>query len=1192
MRSTRTRNILARALAPLAALVYFAASGVALAASAPVIAVAQYPLTIVLPAHPQVLLAVGNSQSMDGDLSGAILTGAGGLGAAYAGLNASSSPLNYTVPVGFTAPVTGTTAGNSAPYTVTVGGTQYDNSASRLNVAKAGVSSILANFLSDADFGLISYQTSGNNAEATWVYYMSPPGGFTFTNLPLAAGRYVANPCFGIALTNATPVNTACKTLSTRYPLINAFADMAISANSDDPAISDVLYWCPGCGSPVFVQYNGPSPVNPFTSFTLAQYNSYSVAECYNTTLPNIGGGICETPTNAGFVPYSTEVMNVARGFGFYTTGETSTPANATSWPPLVPMTSAGATPTTASVSAAISTFTPYLAPETNLTNTAELKAQATQSPIAGLLKASQNYYTAKNPPSSNGCAANRYVVLVTDGLPTMDLSGRAWPPLGSAAAAGYGETATFNADGSLGSTNDQALTDTISQLGVLKAAGIKTYIIALGAGVDPTTIAGSTMTAMAIAGGTSAYFSAQDVATLDADMAVILAKILAETAATSAASVNSTGINTKSVAYQGKFTTSDTNQDWTGDMLAFPINASTGAINTNLSASLWSAETQLDLQGWDLGRKIATWDPVAGAGIPFRWNPNVTAVNGIASSTALGQALQTFAPDTNGQDSLQFLRGNNSLELRNGGKFRNRTHKLGDIVDSAPLYIAGPAGPWQQTGYIGFQGSYANREPMVYVGANDGMLHAFDAATGIEKFAYIPRGVYGNLEQLVNPYYNSVHHFYVDGSPMGADVQFASDQSWHTLLIGGEAAGGNSIYALDVTDPSTLNTEVALSQAVLWDFTDGNMGLTYSTPVAVSTAAGFAIVFGNGYDSPSSKPFLYALNPQSGAIMAKIDLCGAVPSACNLSAANGLSNVAAMNSSGLLSRPSNVIYAGDLQGNLWRVDISNSNPANWTVSVLFQARDSAGNPQPITVQPALSLNPLVPSLKGSMVYFGTGEFLSVADLSNAQTQTVYGIYDSGTPPVSPLTRAQLTQQTMSSVAVTTTAGYSTAIRLLSGNPVILPATKGWFVDLSLVAGERVVTDPSLFNGTLQLTTYQPNSNPCVAGGQTWYMVFNYATGGATTVAQFDWNGNSSVTSADLYMGNTVAGVSLGTAYAAAPKLITGAGSAVAYTTTGAGEQTTGPNAGTCTAIPGTTSCIPSWTNTDSNAHGAWQEIR
>jgi type IV pilus assembly protein PilY1 len=485
----------------------------------------------------------------------------------------------------------------------------------------------------------------------------------------------------------------------------------------------------------------------------------------------------------------------------------------------------------------------------------------------------------------------------------------------------------------------------------------------------------------------------------------------------------------------------------------------------------------------------------------------------------------------------------------------------------------------------------YAHREPMVYIGSNDGMLHAFDANTGNEVFAYIPEGVYGNLVNLVSPYYNEQHHFYVDGSPQVADVQFSSDNSWHTIVLGSERAGGSTIFALDVTDPSQFTSETAVGQAALWEFTDGDMGLSYSTPVAVSTTAGFAVIFGNGYDSPNNKPVLYALNPQTGAVLQKIDLCAVVPTACNSSLPNGLSNVVAMNTTGaFLSGTSNVIYAGDLQGNLWRVNISS--PTTWTVSVLFQARDPSDNPQPITVTPAVTLNPLIPTLTGTMVYFGTGQLLGIPDLGNTQVQSVYGIFDSGTPPATPLTRADLQVQTMTSANVTTTEMVNTTIRQLSSNPVNLPVQHGWYVDLDLVAGERVVTDPVLFNGTLQLTTYQPNSSTCTGGGNAWYMVFNYATGGATAVAQFDWNGTNSITSADLYDGQTVSGVSLGSAYAAGAKLVTGAGGAVAYTTSGGSQITSGTGAGQCTSVSGTTTCIPNWTNADALSRGAWQEIR
>jgi type IV pilus assembly protein PilY1 len=1162
-------------------------------AAVPTIPIAQYPLTVAVPAHPQVLLAVGNSQSMDGDLSGAIWTGSGGLGAGFTGLNASGSPVNYVVPAGFTAPLTNTAAGGSTAYTVTTGGTQYDNSASRLNVAKAGITSILNGFLPAADFGLIDYQTSGNNALSTWVYYMSQPGGFTFTNVRLAGTTYVANPCYQIPLDNVNSVDSSCKSLATRYANINTFQWMAIQDSSDEPSISDVLY--AGGLSPVFVQFNGPFPANPFTNFTLGQYNNGGVGECYNATLPSQGFTFCETPTNAGFVPYSAEVMNIQRGFGFYTFGESAKPGNATSWPPLIPMTTAGQSPTQASINNVVASFAPYLAPETNRVNTPEIKAQATQSAIAGLLVAAQDYYAAVNPASSNGCPPNRYVVLVTDGLPTMDLNGLAWPPLGSAAATGWNVTASFNADGSFASTNSQALTDTINTLTTLNNTNkIKTYIIALGAGVaDSTGIVGKTLTSMAIAGGSNTYYSAQSAAQLNSAMSQILAKILAETAATSAASVNSTGINTKSVAFQGKFTTADTQQDWTGNLLAFRINSTTGQINTSNAAALWSAQTQLDAQYWDTGRLIATWDPVARAGIPFRWNPSATATSGIAPSTALGTALQNFPADTNGQDVLNFLRGSNAQERLSGGQFRDRTHKLGDIVDSAPLYIAGPSGPWQQASYFAFEKKWANRPPLVYVGANDGMLHAFDATTGNatsgnEIFAFIPNGVWNNLTKLANPYYNGQHWFYVDGSPNAADVQFSSDQSWHTLLLGSESGGGSSIFALDVTNPAAFVSEAAVASAALWEFTDGNMGLSYSSPIAVSTAAGFAIMFGNGYDSPTGQPYLYALNPQTGAVMAKMNLCTSAPSACNGGLPNGLSSITSVNTSGLLSTASNIIYAGDLQGNLWRVDISSANPSSWTAAVLFQARDPSGNAQPITVAPAVSLNPLAPTLTGTMVYFGTGQFLSVADLGNSQVQTIYGVFDSGTAPASPLLRASLQQQTMSNTSGVNSGGVTVALRQLSNNSVLLPSKKGWYVDLTLLSGERDITDPTIFNGTVQLTTYQPNPSPCTSGGNSYLMVFNYATGGATTMPQFDWAGNNNVGSADVLPNGTVAGVSLGTSYASAPKMVTGLGGARAYTTSGAGET----NTGNCNLIAGTTSCIPAWANADNNARGAWQEIR
>ena len=881
---------------------------------------------------------------------------------------------------------------------------------------------------------------------------------------PPFGDELVPNPCYGVNVTPpyANNVSNDCAALNTFYLAQNITAKqyMVVSASSDDASVNDVLYAPNGWMDPVCMVYGAVNPATPFPPhYSLGNYETGGVLETYPSNV--IGCARQTGPTNAGYVPYSAQVMYELRGFGYYTSSET--PNNGTL---LVSMTSAGQTPTPTSVATAIARFTRYLAPETNQTGTVEMKAAATQSPIAGILAGAYNYFRT-NPASSNGCAAQRYVVLVTDGLPTLDLSNHAWPPLGSSAAAGYGVTASFNPSplNTLIATNDQALTDVMTELAALQGIGIKTYIIGVGAGVDPTVnmTAYQTLNAMAAAGGTNAYFPANSPGAVTADLQIIITSILAATQSVASAAVNSTGLNTNSVVYQSQFTTSDMYQDWTGNLFAFPINASTGAVDTTppyVPPPLWSAQTQLDAQTlscgncWLSGRLIATWDPAVNQGTPFEWNTG-TPTSGIATSTPLGQELENFTPDTNGQDVLQYLRGSSAQEVRNGGQFRNRAHVLGDIVSSDPLYIGAPSSNNQSTSYVAFAQTYKNRPPMIYVGADDGMMHAFDASTGNEKFAYIPTGVYANLTLLANPYYNAVHQFYVNGSPQASDVQF-SDNSWHTLLVGTEAQGGKSVYALDVTNPAAITTESALASDVLWDFTEADMGLGFSTPALTNTADGWQVFFGNGYNSRNGKPFLYAVDPQHGAITKKIDLCAAVPTACNLAVANGLSTVIAVNSSGQLTQYSNLVYAGDLQGNLWRVNISNPNPALWTVTVMFQARDASTNIQPITTSPVATLNPRYPAVLGTMVFFVTGRLLGTPDLASTQVQTIYGIFDPAAGYASPLLRTNAAMEPEPlSYACSNSAAY-----IVTGNALTIPTQEGWYIDLNFPACADLLCPP------------------------------------------------------------------------------------------------------------------------------------
>jgi type IV pilus assembly protein PilY1 len=1143
------------------------APSVLAAVAVPTVPISQTPMTVTIPAHPQIMIAVANSQSVDGNLSGAIMTGSGMLGGAYADLYNSSSPQNYTIPGGFTPPVN---PGNgvTAPYTVNAGPYLVDNSASRLNVAKGGIKEVLSTYIADADFGLMDFETWNVNAYTTWVYQMSQPGGFTFTSLlgttVPGVTEYVPNPCYHANMGPGNPVQNDCQQLHTYYGVgahIYSSQYMVVGASSDDPVVNDVLYAGNGQIDPVCITLGGPNPATPFPpNDYLANYNVVNgVLEGYGTNVANCGAAQVTGPTNAGFVPYSAQVMYEERGFGFYG-GQSSNSGNVLV--PIGPSTSSGATPTTASVTAALLNFTPYLVAETSVNWTGEIKAAAVQSPIAGLIAGAQSFFST-NPASSNGCAAQRYVVLVTDGLPTEDLNGGLWPPAGSTSALMYGMTSNFSADGSLdfANTNDQALKDAITNLQNLAAGGIKTYVIGVGAGVDPSVnpVAAATLQAMAIAGGTGApnppaapmgYFPANSPDAVTADLQVIITKILAATQSVASAAVNSTGLNTTSVVYQSQFLTSDTFQDWDGNLYAFPIS-STGTVSTAPGSAIWSAATQLDTQNWDTGRLIATFDPTIGAngaGIPFQWTTGAPA-HGIAHNTTLGHDLTAFTPDTNGQDVLQFLRGSDAQEQRNGGPFRNRTHRLGDIVSSNPLYVGPPSAPNQTPSYVAFAQANANRPPVLYVGANDGMLHAFNAiapipplppAGGNELFAYIPKGVYADLIDLVNPYYNAVHQYFVNGSPQASDVQFA-DTTWHTELVGVEGAGGKSVFALDVTHPSNITSEAILASNVLWDFTDVNMGLGFSTPAIANTASGWTVFVGNGYNSPTQKPFLYALNAQSGpnAPVTKIDLCAAVPTACNLAASNGLSTVIAVNSSGAIAGFANIAYAGDLQGNLWRVDISNANPALWTVTVLFQARDLSNNPQPITTSPVATLNPRYPQVLGTMVFVATGQLLGVPDLADLQTQTIYGIYDPPTTYTTPVSRStgNLVGQTLSEVA----GPNGPAILVPVALPVSIPTSnKGWYVDLTLTSGERVVTDPRLESGgALVLTSYVPSINQCSAGGTSNLYVLNYADGGSFTSPQFDLDNSGSINNGDQIGGANPVGMSLGSVFAAAPTIRT-----------------------------------------------------
>ncbi len=500
--------------------------------------------------RPQVVFAISNSESMDGDLTGAIMTGSGMLPSDLASLHASSSPPSYKVPDAFVPPLDPGQQG-TAPYTVERNGVLYDNGASRLNIAKAGILDAMHNYIDSVDFALATYKGADTGAYDTWVYYLPPDAkGFVFTNDRLPGKRYVANPCYQYQAAGASKLVAAnCRSIALNDgangpQLIDGSRYMQIGISSDDESVNDVLYHRPGIPGLIdnFGRIVPPTPYPP--NYTIKDYNKNKVKLSYDRSVP-VGYAFTVTPTNAGYIPYSPRALFVQRGFGYVVNAAPDTAATT------VPMTEGlSAHPDAAQIDQALAPFRTALAPETNDANntrTPEVKAMAVQSPLAGLVRGAGALF-GKGPFSA---CPGRALILVTDGLPTEDLSGDYWPPLGSAAGQGYAMHAGFygragdpaygivdegsNApDGTipgqldLSSTNDQALIDTVEQIQQLRKAGVRTFVVGMGAGVDQQAnpAAYAVLNAMAIAGGTAHEYPADSAAAFTGAVNAIAARI------------------------------------------------------------------------------------------------------------------------------------------------------------------------------------------------------------------------------------------------------------------------------------------------------------------------------------------------------------------------------------------------------------------------------------------------------------------------------------------------------------------------------------------------------------------------------------------------------------------------------------------------------------------------------------------
>ncbi len=786
--------------------------------------------------RPQIVIALGNSESMDGDLGGAIMTGSGYLSSGLTSLYNSSSPVNYVVPSGFSPPMTPTQTA-SAPYTYASGGVLYDNSPSRLNVAKAGILSVLGQYLPSMDFALESYSTSSPTVYTTWVYYMSPSGGFTFANsLPTngftsyaayqgfvsaaqtsgttpspAPTRWVNNPCYNYPNASSS-VSTYCTSIAKLYgsDTLSDNQYMQIAASSDDPNVNDVLY--AGGLAAVGVAYGGPSPSDPFTYYSLSQYEASlgNITSTYSNSYPS-AVATRTTPTNAGYIPFSPQVMYAQRGFGY------GASQSATTGKTVVAMTSNldGLTPNTSTFNSTLSSdtalFQAALAAETNSTSTKEIKASAGQATTAGLVQGA-----GKVLGSLTASCAGQYVILVTDGLPTMDLSGNNWPPLGSAAGQGYGVHAAFygvgansaygivddsgNTTGASGAldvskTNDQALIDTISAIQALAKKGIKTYVIGLGAGVDSNAnpAAYSALNAMAIAGGTVHEYPANNVPAFSSALSTIAASIFGDVIA--AAPAVPGYVQSGSLAYL--LASNNVYGSEQGYLDAFATDA-----NGNVATSpVW----QLQMTKSQRQTGLLT-DSGNGTAVTTLASQSAAAFGNPTSPTAATIINYTIDPSYN---SGQYLAG------RASGSF------LGTVTSQSdkPQILSRPNNPEfiGSSTYRSFAQLNSARSPLVLFTTNDGFLYAISAGTnstsggGTLQWAWMPSVL---LPQLQN------YATFQGTNPMsgGFTTVDSADASgnWATYVVG-TAQNGALHYDLQLTGCSTAGVACTPSINKVW---------------------------------------------------------------------------------------------------------------------------------------------------------------------------------------------------------------------------------------------------------------------------------------------------------------------------------------------------------------------------------------
>ncbi|MPS47614.1 PilC/PilY family type IV pilus protein [Methylobacillus sp.] len=574
---------------------------------------------------------------------------------------------------------------------------------------------------------------------------------------------------------------------------------------------------------------------------------------------------------------------------------------------------------------------------------------------------------------------------------------------------------------------------------------------------------------------------------------------------ASSTFSVAQSRVDDGDMSYGASYSTDGWVGSVTGSRISFDANGNP------LLNKLWDASEKLELQtagtGWDANRRIATSQCVVEdeslktrkcTGVAFRLGSI-----GAADAIHLG-------PSTDERQSiLNFLRGDRSNEGSAGTKsYRDRYRILADIVGSKVVPVGVPSAPFTDQfnpGYSAFKEARKSRPTIVYVGANDGMLHAFNggAAGGNELFAYVPNVTFAGptgepsingLAALAKPSY--VHHYYVDATPVVADVNFGNaagrsgGADWHSLLVGGLGKGGKAYYAIDVTNPESMINESAVAQAVKWEFTHQHLGYSYGLPLIVKTKKyGWVVVLTSGYNNDDGKGYFFFVDPRDGTLLETIST-----NEGSIGAEAGLAQASAF---ALDARDYTVdaIYAGDLLGNVWRLDVSAETGFYDAPTKLAKLVSPNGVPQPITTAPVIEVDA---NTRKRYVFVGTGKLLADSDIDNRQEQTFYAINDGLSVAFN--TALSLPSGVSFPIVRDNLNPNNSGIDGIGSNP---SQPMGWYVDLGFGSNgiaKRINTEMTSNAGTIAFAANLTGGDACSPAGSNELYAFLYGTGKSSLI--------------------------------------------------------------------------------------------